>query len=81
MLRLWVGAARKGEDTQQRSPGGPILRPVPRERPLPEERRDTIYLDHAATTPLDPRVLEAMLPFLQGSFGNASSPHAAGREA
>ena len=48
---------------------------------MPEERRDTIYLDHAATTPLDPRVLEAMLPFLQGSFGNASSPHAAGREA
>lgn len=42
---------------------------------------DIIYLDHAATTPLDPRVLEAMLPFLTGSFGNASSPHSAGREA
>lgn len=32
-----------------------------------------IYLDHNATTPLDPRVLEAMLPYLRGDFGNASS--------
>ena len=41
-----------------------------------------IYLDHAATTPLDPRVLEAMLPFFGGRFGNAASrQHARGREA
>lgn len=40
-----------------------------------------IYLDHAATTRVDPRVLETMLPFLQDSFGNPSSVHAAGREA
>ena len=32
-----------------------------------------IYLDYAATTPLDPRVLEAMLPSLTGDFGNAAS--------
>lgn len=32
-----------------------------------------IYLDHNATTPLDPRVLEAMLPFLTEHFGNAAS--------
>lgn len=32
-----------------------------------------IYLDHHATTPLDPRVLEAMLPYLRESFGNAAS--------
>jgi cysteine desulfurase len=40
-----------------------------------------IYLDHAATTPLRPEVLEAMLPFLGGEFGNPSSPHAYGRRA
>jgi cysteine desulfurase len=38
-----------------------------------------IYLDHAASTPVDPRVLEAMLPFFSTRPGNASSPfHAAG---
>lgn len=40
-----------------------------------------IYLDHAATTPLDPLVLEAMLPYLQAQFGNPSSLHFWGREA
>jgi cysteine desulfurase len=40
-----------------------------------------IYLDHNATTPVDPRVLEAMLPFLQGAFGNPSSLHWFGQRA
>jgi cysteine desulfurase len=40
-----------------------------------------IYLDNNATTPLDPRVREGMLPFLAEQFGNPSSPHAAGRAA
>lgn len=40
-----------------------------------------IYLDYAATTPLDPRVLEAMMPFLTGMSGNASSIHQVGRAA
>ena len=34
-----------------------------------------IYLDHNATTPLDPRVLDAMMPFLTDRFGNAASRH------
>lgn len=39
-----------------------------------------IYLDNAATTPLDERVLEAMLPFMREKFGNPSSIHSYGRE-
>ncbi|MGH8396825.1 MAG: cysteine desulfurase family protein [Gammaproteobacteria bacterium] len=40
-----------------------------------------IFLDHNATTPLDPRVLDAMLPWLRGVHGNPSSVHRYGREA
>lgn len=40
-----------------------------------------IYLDHAATTPLDPRVLEAMRPYLEEHYGNPSSVHQLGRQA
>ncbi len=40
----------------------------------------SIYLDHNATTPVDARVLEAMLPYLQGCYGNPSSGHRLGRE-
>jgi cysteine desulfurase len=39
------------------------------------------YLDHNATTPLDPRVLDAMLPFLRGPYANPSSQHRMGRAA
>ena len=38
-----------------------------------------IYLDYAATTPLDGEVLNAMLPYLKETFGNPDSTHAAGR--
>ncbi len=40
-----------------------------------------IYLDNNSTTPLAPEVLEAMLPYLNEKYGNASSIHTAGREA
>jgi cysteine desulfurase len=40
-----------------------------------------VYLDYNATTPLAPEVLEAMLPYLQGEFGNPSSIHAFGQRA
>jgi cysteine desulfurase len=41
----------------------------------------SVYLDHNATTPLDERVLEAMLPFLRQEYGNASSRHDLGTRA
>src|SRR5580698_10764049 len=40
-----------------------------------------IYLDYNATTPVDPAVLDAMLPFLRGEFGNPSSAHGLGSRA
>lgn len=42
---------------------------------------DTAYFDHNATTPLDPRVRDAMLPWLGGQHGNPSSAHSIGRSA
>jgi cysteine desulfurase len=42
---------------------------------------DPIYLDYNATTPIDPAVLEAMLPYLREHFGNPSSTHPLGRTA
>ncbi len=55
-----------------------FVRTVP---PLLPEPNLTVYLDHNATTPLDERVLEAMLPHLRGNYANPSSVHAPGREA
>ena len=40
-----------------------------------------VYLDHSATTPLDPEVLQAMLPYLTDEFGNASSVYGLGQRA
>lgn len=40
-----------------------------------------VYLDYNASTPIDERVLEAMLPYLRGGYGNPSSLHRPGREA
>src|SRR5712691_11330757 len=49
--------------------------------PYPTNAMQTIYLDHNATTPLRPEVLEAMLPYLKAHYGNPSSVHWAGRQA
>jgi cysteine desulfurase len=43
--------------------------------------KNPIYLDYNATTPVDPAVLEVMLPFFKEHFGNPSSSHAYGKEA
>src|SRR5712671_700152 len=40
-----------------------------------------VYLDHNATTPVEPDVLQAMLPYLSGEFGNAASIHTFGQRA
>src|SRR5258707_3683725 len=40
-----------------------------------------VYLDHNASTPVHPEVVEAMLPYFSERFGNASSVHGFGREA
>ena len=41
----------------------------------------TVYLDHAATTPMRPEAIEAMLPFLRDRYGNPSGAHAIARDA
>jgi cysteine desulfurase len=41
----------------------------------------TVYLDHAATTPAHPKVVEAMMPYFTAKFGNPSNLHDMGREA
>jgi cysteine desulfurase len=45
------------------------------------ERRRSVYMDHAATTPTRPEVIEAMLPYFSERFGNPSSLYALAREA
>ncbi len=47
----------------------------------PQKPRRRVYLDHNATTPVDPEVLETILPFLEEEYGNPSSIHSRGVEA
>ena len=44
-------------------------------------RKGVIYLDHNATTPVDPAASKAMMPFIEGEFGNPSSPYPLGARA
>jgi cysteine desulfurase len=48
---------------------------------MSQPEKQTVYLDHAATTAVDPRVVEAMLPYWTQQYGNASSIYKLGREA
>src|SRR5712692_9651857 len=58
------------------------VRPASSLRPdAPIELRSMVYLDHSATTPLDPEVLQAMMPYLTEEFGNASSVYGLGQRA
>ena len=41
----------------------------------------SVYMDHSATTPVDARVFEAMIPYLTSEFGNPSSIHSKGQKA
>jgi len=43
-------------------------------------RTKQVYLDYAATTPIDPRVLKAMFPYLKEKFGNSISLYRLGQE-
>ncbi len=47
----------------------------------PHSQAGIVYLDHNATTPITPEVLDAMLPYLRDQFGNPSSDHVLGRRA
>src|SRR3954447_10686794 len=48
---------------------------------MPDDASTTVYLDNHATTRVDPRVVQAMLPFFDEKYGNPHSVHAAGHEA
>jgi cysteine sulfinate desulfinase/cysteine desulfurase-like protein/anaerobic selenocysteine-containing dehydrogenase len=65
---------------ERRAPA-PAGEPEPERPRVPAPAARSIYLDHAATTPVAPEVAEAMAPFLGPAFGNPSSVHPRGAEA
>ena len=70
--------------SKPRADAGAAKNPVAANRRPRVSRRAparTVYLDHNATTPLDPEVVAAMMPFLTEKFGNPSSIHGAGAAA
>src|SRR6476469_6835193 len=48
---------------------------------MPTDPQQIVYMDNHATTRVDPRVVEAMLPYFDAKYGNPHSVHAAGHEA
>lgn len=62
---------------------GPLRKPVKNSETSRRTNRMKlpVYLDNAATTPVDPRVVERMVPYLAEHFGNPASTHAYGRKA
>ncbi|MCL4473179.1 MAG: IscS subfamily cysteine desulfurase [Actinobacteria bacterium] len=78
-----TGSARTGSSGSGSSGSAgrdPANERASRKRAL-KQTGPSIYLDHNATTPIDPEVVEAMLPFLKDRFGNPSSIHTAGASA
>ena len=54
---------------------------APRQASPKQSEKRIVYLDHAGTTPLNPKAWEAMAPYFQESFGNPSSVHSLGQRA
>ena len=75
-VRLAEGAQNRRPAAAEKSEAETAPRLVPRSEP---PRR--VYLDHNATTPVDPEVFEAMVPFLREKWGNPSSIHGLGSQA
>src|SRR6478735_3197483 len=48
---------------------------------MPTDPQQIVYMDNHATTRVDPRVVEAMLPYFDAKYGNPNSVHVAGHEA
>ena len=59
----------------------PITFACPATSPEMRPSANPVYLDYNATTPIDPAVIDAMLPYLREHFGNPSSDHVYGRQA
>ncbi len=59
----------------------PKFQPIIRAQHTHTMKKPQIYLDHASTTPLDPKVLKAILPYFSEKYGNPESLHEKGKEA